>query len=392
MRALRVGLFTDVFLPDPNGVSTSVLLLQRELRARGHEAWVVAPALKRTGRDPEGVARVPSLPLLGVSQQRFALPLRRRLPGPFDLIHTHTPWVVGWWGARLARRTGAGHVSTFHTHLEAYTHYVPGLERLNRRTGAVSRIARRFYSQADLIVAPSVESRCLLEGYGVRVPARVLPSGINAALLEAAPDQPSPWPPGKRRLLTVGRLGREKRMDLLLSACARLAGAHLVVIGDGPQAAQLRAQARELGLTDAVTFLGTVPYELIGAYYRMAELFCFASDTETQGLVLHEAQALGLPVVAVGAQGTLGSVNSGVSGVLVPPGDTDALAREIAALLADPPRLAAYREGARAFAGASGAARMAERMLELYDEVLNPGQARRVWADFTGQSSLPSGR
>ena len=166
MRSLRIGLLTNVFLPDQNGVSTSVLLLQRELRRRGHRAVIVAPRFPDY-LDPatlHGVVRLPSMVHPALPRQRLAFPTRRRLSGQFDLVHTHTPGAIGFWGARLARRWDIPHVSTFHTHLEHYAHYIPGLTTLEKHAGVLTRIVRRFYTKADLIVAPTEASRDMLAG------------------------------------------------------------------------------------------------------------------------------------------------------------------------------------------------------------------------------------
>jgi 1,2-diacylglycerol 3-alpha-glucosyltransferase len=389
MRSLRIGLLTDVFLPDQNGVSTSVLLLQRELRRRGHRAVIVAPRFPDYF-DPEtlhGVVRLPSMVHPALPRQRLAFPTRRRLSGQFDLIHTHTPGAIGFWGARLAKRWDIPHISTFHTHLEHYAHYIPGLSTLEKHAGVLTKIVRRFYSKADLIVAPTEASRAMLPHYGIYRPSVVLPTGIDESLLQEAPDVPSPWPAGKRRLLSVGRLGFEKRHELVFQALGEIRkqhDAHLVLLGEGPQLEFLREKARSLGLEGHVTFFGSVPLATIGAYYRQAELFLFGSDTETQGLVLAEAQTMGVPVVAVGAEGTLGSVDAGVSGYLVGSGDWLGLAAYSSALLDDPALMAELSGGARQFARRFSSSKMAEQMLDIYLHALSQQGMRAVSPEYGG--------
>ncbi|MBB6099806.1 glycosyltransferase involved in cell wall biosynthesis [Deinobacterium chartae] len=381
MIPLSIGLFSDAYLPDPNGVSTSVYLLARELRRLGHDAWVVAPAHPGAPIAEEGVVRLRSLLNPFFEGQRVALPRARRLPARFDLIHTHTPLVLGMWGSQLARRQGVAHVSTYHTHYEHYAHYVPGLRGLNRAARVIPRMARAFYDRTDLIIAPSPAVGELARSYGLRPPVRLLPGGIDFEVLAQAADLPSPWPVGSRRLLTVSRLGEEKNVAGVLEAFSRIRdpGAHLLVVGEGPQRLQLEGYVRWLGIAGRVTFTGRVPYTEIGALYRQAELFLFASETETQGLVLLEAQAMGVPVVAVGAQGTLWGVRAGESGYLVAPGDTEALARRASLLLENPALHARFSRAAREFAAQYSAARVAERTLEAYLEVL--GRRFREAAD-----------
>ncbi len=371
MRLYRVGLFTDVYFPSKNGVSTSVYLLWRELRRLGHEAWIIAPEMP--GAEPEpGVVRVKSVPYPFFEDYRLGLPSSKVLPTRFEIVHTHVPFTLGLWGLALSQKWRVPHVSTFHTHYEKYAHYVPGLAFLDRHTHIIPRLARAFYNRVELVVAPTHPVKQLVQRYRIERPVRVIPTGIDTELLGAAPlPEPDPWPPGRRRLLTVSRLGREKSLDVALRAFARLAeraDAYWVIVGEGPERESLLALARELGVGDRVGFAGAAPYPAVGGYYRRAELFLFASETETQGLVLWEAQAMGLPVVAVAAGGALESVQNGRTGYLVAPGDDAALAEAAARLLADEDRRRRFAEEARRFAAARSAPRVAEAMVEAYAE------------------------
>lgn len=372
MRLYRVGLFTDVYFPNPNGVTTSVYLLLRELRRMGHEAWVIAPRHPEAPEGEEGVIRVPSVAYPFYEGQQIALPSARYLPTEFELIHTHTPLTLGVWGLRIARNKGLPHVSTFHTHYEKYAHYVPGLAILDKYTGIVPRLAKAFYNRVEVVIAPTKPVKHLAESYGIERPIRIIPTGIDNRLLEEAPlPSPSPWPEGKRRLITVGRLGKEKSFDVVLKAVAELAkkaDVFLVHIGEGPELHALKHLAEALGIAERVRFLGPVPYGKIGGYYRMAELFLFASETETQGLVVWEAQAMGVPVVAVGAEGVLEGVEEGKTGYLVPPGDFQALAEKAWDLLMDEEKRRRFSLQARAWALERSAERIAEKIVAVYDE------------------------
>ncbi|MBB6099787.1 glycosyltransferase involved in cell wall biosynthesis [Deinobacterium chartae] len=399
MTSLRIGLFTDVYLPNPNGVSTSVYLLHRELRRQGHDAWVMTPWMPDAPQTSDsGVVRIRSLSYPFFEGQRLALPRSKRLPSTFDLIHTHTPLVLGMWGLQLARRQDLPHVSTFHTHYEKYAHYVPGLERIDRSTHLIPRVARAFYQRADVVIAPTDPIRDLVRSYRITRPIEVIPTGIDTPLLEASPEVPSPWPQGTRRLLTVSRLGPEKNLERVIEALAELRRehpAHLVIVGEGPQKADLEAYARRLGVGEHLTLLGAVPYREVGGYYRHAEAFLFASETETQGLVLWEAQAMGVPAVAVGAEGTLEGVLEGVSGYLVAPGDSAALAERTRRLLADPKLHDQLSRGAREFAEQRSAERIAERVLEAYERASSERRVRRSFSQVirrVGRSSLASSR
>ncbi len=399
VRLYRVGLFTDVYLPNLNGVSTSVYLLCRELRRMGHEAWVIAPWFPDAPEREEGVVRVQSLPYPFYERHRIALPSTKHLPTEFEVIHTHTPLNLGVWGLHLANKHEIPHVSTFHTHYEKYAHYVPGLAFLDRFTHIVPRLARAFYNRADVVIAPTQPVKALAESYGIERPIQVIPTGIDTEILEGAPTPPSPWPPGARRLLTVSRLGKEKSVDVLLHAfreIRRSVDAHLVLIGEGPEEEALKQLAAQLGVLEHVTFLGPIPYHAIGGYYRLAEVFLFASATETQGLVLWEAQAMGVPVVAVGAEGTLEGVQPGVSGYLVPPNDAAALAERAVHLLQDETRRQRFSQKARVFATARSSARIAEEIVATYEEAreILRAEPKRLIFPFPRlpESTYPSSR
>ncbi len=371
MRLFRIGLFTDVYFPSKNGVSTSVYLLWRELRKMGHEAWIIAPDWPDA--EPEdGVVRVKSVPYPFFEDYRLGLPNARLLPTRFEVVHSHVPFTLGLWALSLAQKWRVPHVSTFHTHYEKYAHYVPGLAFLDRHTHIIPRLARAFYNRVELVITPTHPVKELVERYRIERPVRVIPTGIDTELLARAPKpEPCPWPKGRRRLLTVSRLGKEKSLDVALRAFAQIAktfDAHWVLVGEGPLREHLEAEASQLGIRERITFTGAVPYETIGGYYRAAELFLFASETETQGLVLWEAQAMGLPVVAVAAGGAVESVAPNQSGALVPPGDAKALAAAAAEILANPERHRRLSEGARRFAERRSAPRIAEEMVAAYEE------------------------
>jgi len=371
VRLYRIGLFTDTYLPGPNGVATSVYLLKRELRRMGHEAWVLAPEMPDADPREDWVVRIPSAPYPFFENQRLAMPSSRLLPTEFEIFHTHTPLFIGIWGARLAYRNHLPHVSTFHTHLEKYAHYIPGIATLNRYIGIMQKVCQAFYNRADVVIAPTEPVKRLAESYAIEREIKVIPTGIDTDILLSAPDPLPPWPAGKRRLLHVGRLGKEKSVDVVIRALAeirKVSDAHLALVGMGPEQGELERLAQQLGVAEHITFVGPVAYEKIGSYYRMAELFLFASETETQGLVIWEAQAVGVPVVAVGAEGTLQGVEAGSSGYLVAPGDYRSMAEKALELLQDEALRQRFSRRARQFADQRTARRVAEQIVAIYDE------------------------
>ncbi|UBV43195.1 glycosyltransferase [Deinococcus taeanensis] len=385
MKPLRIGLFTDTFLPDQNGIVTSVGLLSDELRAQGHHVDVVAPDFPEHVDTRADVVRVESVRYMFLPTYRLAWPTRKDFTQKYDVVHTHTPLTLGMAGARLARKWNVPHVATYHTHIEAYTHYVPGMTTLQRHTGVVTRAMRLLYGRADAVITPTAGMMDVLRAMRVNHPV-VIPTSIDPRVLKAAPPVGNPWPAGKRRVLSVGRLAREKRFDHVLDTLPGLPDAHLVILGEGPERDHLEAHAQRIGVADRVTFLGVRPWTEIGAYYRLAELFLFASDTETQGLVLQEAQLMGVPVVAVGARGTLSGVAHERSGYLVNPADVNALTHHARQVLADPALWARLSAGARTFGASTTPAGVAQQVLDVYSHAL--GMPREI-AFPADASSLP---
>lgn len=368
MRPLRVGLFTDTFLPDQNGIVTSVLLLADELAAHGHRVEIVAPEFPDYRDTRLDVQRVGSIRYTFLPTYRLAWPTSRDFAGQYDIVHTHTPLTLGVAGARLARGWRVPHVATYHTHLEAYTHYVPGLHQLNNRFRFMHKVVGTLYHNAAAVITPTEGTVSILRE--ANIDPVVIPTAVNCKALEAAPEIVSPWPDGYRRLLTVGRLAREKRFNLVLEALAELPDAHLVMLGEGPERFFLEDHAKALGVHHRVTFLGVRPWQEIGAYYRLAELFLFASDSETQGLVLQEAQMMGVPVVAVGARGTLSGVETGYSGYLVAEGDVSGLIHYSRELLSDRALLQQFSEQAREFGLRLSPSEVTKKVLDIYATVL----------------------
>src|SRR5262245_56252775 len=306
---VRVALFTNNYLPFCGGVTISVETLRRGLDGAGHEAWVFAPRFPRGPRDAPRVVRYPSLPAATYPEFALAVPYSRRI-GRFvqrldaDVVHAHHPFLLGPAAARLARRLRRPIVFTYHTRYEKYAHYVPLSRRLVE--SAAVRLSTRFAGRCDAVIAPSALIRDELQARGVRAPIAVVPTGVD--LHRFRPGDPAAArralgvPLTGSLLLYVGRLDREKSVDRVLLAFDRVASTlpdvRLVLVGQGTESLRLRALARNLGAWPRITFLGARPHDALGECYRAADGFLFASETETQGLVLAEAAACGVPAVA----------------------------------------------------------------------------------------------
>lgn len=385
-------MLSDVFFPRVNGVSTSIQTYRTDLLALGHECHLVAPDYPGADHssDVEPMQRiasrqVPRDPEDRLFKWRALMDWAARLqPEDVDVVHIQTPFVAHYAGVKIARRLGAPVVETYHTYFEHYLHhYVPALP-----TALMQYIARRFtVSQChdvQAVISPSRQMADALRAYGVRTPIEVLPTGLppgcfahgNGARFRAdhgiAPQRPV--------ALFVGRVAHEKNIDFLIRMLgalrARVPDVLLVIAGEGPAEAHIRQLVAEAGLSEQVKFIGYMDRAttLLNCY-RAADVFVFASRTETQGLVLLEALAQGTPVVSTAVMGTV-DVLQGVQGGIVVPEDIEVFADATARVLRDPALRETLSAHAREDAARWSSKVMAERLLRLYEGVIEADLSR----------------
>src|SRR5688500_17989316 len=315
---MHIANFTNTYLPVISGVVRSVRSFRDELTRKGHNVFIFAPESDYTDEEPF-IFRYPSLSLpLGVDIPT-AIPISpfvdRVLPAvKLDVIHTHHPFLLGQTAASKANELNLPLVFTFHTQYREYTHYIPfSAETVqNFLKNAVDRWLQDFMRRCQHIIIPSESMReVLVNEYGLKDRFTVVPTGIDLEAYRTSSGEKI----RKRKhwekdivMISVGRLAPEKNWSLLLQATALVLKDHpqfrLVLIGDGPERKSLEALAKELGIKKRVTFLGPIACADIPDHMKAADLFGFASVTETQGLATLEAMAAGLPVVAVNGSGT----------------------------------------------------------------------------------------
>ena len=345
---MRIALFTNNYLPFCGGVTISVETLRQGLEAAGHEAWVFGPRLAGAQDPSTRIVRYPSIPATTYPEFALAVPYSRRIARTFtgldfDVVHAHHPFLLGPAARRLARRTRRPLVFTYHTRYEKYAHYVP--LPLGLVQSAAIRLSAGFAARADAVLAPSTVVRDELHARGVRTPIAVVPTGIDLARFRpgdrAAARRRLGVADGDALVLYVGRLDREKSVERVLVAFERIAStvasARLLLVGHGTEAERLRRLASGLSVTPRIRFLGLRPHDELAECYQAADVFLFASETETQGLVLAEAASCGLPAVAVDAPGCDEVVRDGETGILTK-SDPAALAEAAIGLLLDPER------------------------------------------------------
>ncbi|MCQ4041946.1 glycosyltransferase family 4 protein [Streptantibioticus rubrisoli] len=369
---MRVALVTESFPPDVNGVAHCALRTAEHLVARGHAPLVIAPTAPARDRAAEAdttapcpVVRVPSLPLPGYRQVRVALPGRRVAAAiaahRAQLVHLASPFVIGAHGVAGAARLGLPCVAVYQTDLGGYARAYLGIGE-----AAAWHRLRTLHTAADRTLAPSTASVADLERHGIpRV--HLWPRGVDAVRFHPAHRDPALRrelaPNGEVLVGYVGRLAPEKRVELLAGA-AELPGVRLVVVGDGPSAAHLRS-----ALPSAV-FLGRRTGDELARIYASLDVFAHTGPMETFCQTVQEAMASGIPVVAPAAGGPLDLVSPGRTGLLVPPGDRDALRAAVRRLAGAPRLRAAYGlAGREAVAGRSWAA-VGDLLVGHYEQVL----------------------
>ena len=307
---MKIGFFTDSYLPQLNGLTTSVVDSAKALERRGHEVFIIAPKYPRYKDTQKNVYRLTSVKFVDSPEMRWALEIPEKqlldvLRLNFDIIHGHSGGSMSLIGLQIARVKGIPFVCTYHTLLTSYTHYFFKGKIVTPR---MIKIATKFIANlCDCVIAPSSRAMDELVSCGVEKPIKVLPSGID---LNYYKDIGKGFIRNKIKisqevkiLLYVGRLGKEKSVDFLLKAFKLIYEANsqmaFVIIGDGPEKNNLKNQAKELGIEKNVYFLGSINHMDIPKAYADSDLFVFASQTETQGLAIVEALASRVPVVAV---------------------------------------------------------------------------------------------
>ncbi len=386
---MRILMVSDVYFPRVNGVSTSIQTLRQVLAEAGHGSVLVTPDYPAAAAEA-GIVRVPGWPIPRDPEDRLMHPralaaaLEALDPADFDLVHIHTPFLAHRAGVRWARRHGLPCVETYHTLFEEYFHhYLPFLPKA-WLAAAARMISRKECDGVTAVIAPSSAMKNALLAYGVSSPVHIIPTGLRGADFSNCDGhafRARHAISAERPVMAyVGRVAFEKNLDFLLQVTDQVrrsvSDVLLVIAGEGPARASLERAVAKRGLTDNVRFVGYLERRTeLPACYCAADVFVFASKTETQGLVLLEAMALGVPVVGLAEMGTKDVLQEG-QGCRIAPDDVAGFALTLVPLLAD--RSAAQALGAvgKAYAANWSEGRMGEAVLALYQS-LRPEAASR---------------
>ncbi len=334
---MNIVMMTNTYLPHIGGVARSVQRFCDAYRQRGHRVLVVAPGFADMPRNETDVVRIPAIQRFNGSDFSVALPvptsLNERLEAfDPDIIHSHHPFLLGDTALRAVAVHQVPLVFTHHTMYEQYTHYVP-LDAEGIKAFVIA-LSTGYANRCNRVFAPSESVARILRDRGVQVPVAVVPTGVDIEAFRRgdgrAVRKELRIPDDAFVVGHVGRLAPEKNLSVLAGAVARFMtrhrDAHFLVVGEGPSAEEVRRVFEGAGVADRLRMPGKrTEQALVDAFHAM-DVFAFASKSETQGMVLIEAMASGVPVVALDAPGAREVVQDGSNGRLLHTGDEEAFA------------------------------------------------------------------
>lgn len=399
---MKIVMFTNTYKPHVGGVARSVDFFAEDLRREGHRVLVVAPEFPGAeDADTETLLRVPAIQEFNGSD--FSV----RLPAPFrietvleaftpEIIHSHHPFLMGDTAVRVARGRNLPMVFTHHTLYEQYTHYVPLDSEAMQRF--VIHLATDYANFSTRVVAPSRSIAGLIRSRGVRPPVDVVPTGVDLAFFGSGHGRRFRREHGiPDDALVAGHLGRlapEKNLAYLARAVGQVVAerpeARFLVVGQGPSSEEILACFEDRGIANRLIMAGALSGQaLVDAYHAM-DLFVFASQSETQGMVLAEAMAAGKPVIALDASGVREVVSDNVNGRLLP---ADAGEHAFAAAVADffdaPERAGKWRTEAARTAREFSREASVRKLLRVYraaaeDHALAAPNDSQAWPLYEG--------
>lgn len=377
---MKIGFFTDTYLPTINGVSTSIDGMARSLMARGHEVTIIAPKSPGYRDKRKNIIRLRSIKVVKEPEIRLAAFVPERTlvkvtQKDFDIIHGFAGGTITSLGLGLSKVKGIPFIGSYNTRLNQYTHYF--LKGKIIRPKIVEQATRLFANRCDCLVVPANPIKEELQSFGVTKPIVVLPNGVDTALYSVQTEgflkKKLAIPKGKKILLSIGRLGKEKSIDFLIKSMPIILRDHpdavLVIVGDGPEKKKLMALSKRKGIEKNVYFSGFIDPKDIPKVYQDATLFVFASQTETQGMVILESLAAGVPVVAVQDGVYEEMIEDNVNGLLTN-NDTSLFAHAVSSLLSHPQKLAKMKEEAYKSAKKHSLENIAKAFENIYQKMI----------------------
>lgn len=337
---MKIGIFTDAYYPVTSGVVTSIRMVEKEMKKRGHQVYIFAPT-KSEPTDNQNLYMLKSMPLLVAKEykNRIATFYSRNISKQIkdiglDIVHTQDEFSLGLFGKIIARKYNIPFIHTYHTMWEDYLHYIIPIK--GGRHIYTKRFARNFSKnfsrKAECIIAPSVKTEKYLR-YRCKIknkPIYVIPTGIDIEPFSRKNftekqkldlKKSLGISPEDKVILFIGRVAEEKSIDVILKSLPdvfkKIPNSKFLVVGDGPNRNDLQQLAKSLNIEGKVIFAGKQPWENIGLYYNLGDVFVNASMSETQGLTFIEAMASGVPIVAKYAPNLSEFISNNQNGIFI---------------------------------------------------------------------------
>ncbi len=379
---MNILMLTNTFMPYVGGVAQSVQRFVDEYRRQGHRVMVAAPRYKNAQRAETDVVRFPAIQHLNGTE--FSLPMP--LPGKGsiqmkrfepDIVHVHHPFALGGTAKRISSGRGVPLVFTHHTMYEKYTHYIPwDSVRLKHY---VVNLVSGYCNFCDAVIAPSESVADLLMKRGVDTPVSVIPTGVNTTFFSGGAGslfrEKRNIPRDAFVVGHVGRMATEKNLEFLARAVGLFLQqnrtAFFVLVGEGPMTTEIHRVMDEMNVADRFVPAGLLKKEDLSGAYKAMDAFAFCSHTETQGMVLAEAMAASVPVVALDASGVREVVRDRFNGRLLANGDVEAFASALGWVAAlNPEEKALIQRGVDATAREFDISCTAKKALDLYQVMI----------------------
>ncbi len=380
---MRIGFFTDTYLPVVNGVVVSIETSRKALEAIGHQVFIYAPESPGYKDKNPNVFRFKSIRVIKKPETHYAfnfLPVGRNFREishfKLDVVHAHTPFGLGLLAKYISERQLIPLIYTHHTHYPEYAKFYLKEEVL---LPYLAKVYSTWFSNiSNAAIAPSLKIKKLLLNYGVKKKTTIyiLPTGIDLKIFKKslkngrALRKKLKIPSEAKVLISVGRIGKEKNLEFLIKGFAEVLKKRkdtlLLMVGDGPFLKKLKKIAQNLKIAQSIIFTGKVPRQKIPAFYQSADVFLFASLTDTQGIVILEALSCGLPVIALKDDAFVDIIVNNKNGFLINQNSSKLFAQKIITLLDDSFLYKKFSIGAVKTAQNFSEKNMAKELIEIY--------------------------
>lgn len=382
---MKIGFFTDGYLPSLHGVTISIETFRKNLENFGNQVFVFAPAAENYKDENPRIIRFKSVKVFPEKETYFALPflpqnhqLREIIKIKLNICHAHSPFNLGFLGKFISLWKKIPLVYTHHT---LYSEYAKFYLKENLITPYLARVWSTWFSNlSDLVIAPSTKIKKLLKEYGTKKEIEILPTGVDINFFKENPKnklllrKKLSLKEDSKILLFVGRIEGEKNplflIDVLREIIRKRKDVFLVFVGSGGFIEKIKEKAKKLGVLKFVKFTGRIPHSQIPFYYQGADIFVFSSFTETQGIVILEAEATGLPVVVVKDEAFIDVIENNKNGFLVKKENPKLFASFIFKLLESPLLYKNFSRRSRKIAEKFSQEKQAKKLLSIYKDLI----------------------